>query len=80
MQSMTGHTKVPFLSPAEVVVSEKKRAKSSIPKIARKAGVGDSVILQYFKGKQGLLFSVPGEQMVECSTRSSSGSAASHSP
>jgi TetR/AcrR family fatty acid metabolism transcriptional regulator len=46
-------------------MSEKGLARSSISEIARKAGVADSVIYQYFKGKQDLLFSVPGARMKE---------------
>ncbi len=54
-----------ILSAAEEVMSEKGLARSSISEIASKAGVADSVIYQYFKGKQDLLFSVPGERMKE---------------
>ena len=58
-------TKWRILSAAEEVISEKGLARSSISEIARKAGVADSVIYQHFKGKQDLLFSVPGERMKE---------------
>ena len=46
-------TKWRILSAAEEVMSEKGLARSSISEIARKAGVADSVIYQYFKGKTG---------------------------
>jgi TetR/AcrR family fatty acid metabolism transcriptional regulator len=80
MQSVSGHTsdhahsegdsqaagtKWRILSAAEEVISEKGLARSSISEIARKAGVADSVIYQYFKGKQDLLFSVPADRMKE---------------
>ena len=56
-------TKWKILAAAEEVMSEKGYASSSISEIARKANVTDSVIYQYFKGKQDLLFSVPGEKL-----------------
>ena len=80
MQSVSGHTsdhphsqgdgqatrtKWRILSAAEEVMSAKGLARSSISEIARKAGVADSVIYQYFKGKQDLLFTVPAERMNE---------------
>lgn len=54
-----------ILSAAEEIMAEKGLAGSSISEIARKAGVTDSVIYQYFKGKQDLLFSIPAERMKE---------------
>lgn len=63
--SQTTGTKRRILSAAEEVMSKKGLARSSISEIARKAGVADSVIYQYFKGKQDLLFSVPAERMNE---------------
>ncbi|MGA2026694.1 MAG: TetR family transcriptional regulator [Syntrophobacteraceae bacterium] len=79
MQSVSGHmsddvepgqrngaasaTKWKILAAAEEVMSQKGFAGSSISEIARRAGVTDSVIYQYFKGKQDLLFSVPGEKL-----------------
>ncbi len=58
-------TRSRILCAAEEIMSEKGVTASSISEIARKAGVADSVIYQYFKGKQDLLFSVPGERMKE---------------
>lgn len=78
MQSVSGHisdveqngrnglasaTKWKILAAAEEVMSRKGFASSSISEIARKANVTDSVIYQHFKGKQDLLFSVPGEKL-----------------
>jgi TetR/AcrR family fatty acid metabolism transcriptional regulator len=56
-------TKWKILAAAEEIMSEKGFAASAISEIARKANVTDSVIYQYFKGKQDLLFSVPGEKL-----------------
>ncbi len=58
-------TKGRILSAAETLISERGLAGSSISEIARKAGVADSVIYQHFKGKQDLLFSIPGARMKE---------------
>jgi len=44
-------------------MSQKGFTYSSISEIARKAKVADSVIYLYFKSKQDLLFSVPGEKL-----------------
>ncbi|MCA1960708.1 MAG: TetR/AcrR family transcriptional regulator [Desulfomonile sp.] len=54
-----------ILSAAEEIMSEKGLAGFCISEIARKAGVTDSVIYQYYKGKQDLLFSIPAERMKE---------------
>jgi TetR/AcrR family transcriptional regulator, fatty acid metabolism regulator protein len=56
-------TRWKILAAAEEVMSQKGFANSCISEIARKASVTDSVIYQYFKGKQDLLFSVPGEKL-----------------
>lgn len=52
-----------ILASAEEIMSEKRLADTTISEIAARAGVADSVIYQYFKGKEDLLFSVPGERM-----------------
>lgn len=54
-----------ILQAAEQVFSEKGLQAASISEIARKAEVADSVIYQYFKNKEDLLFSVPGSRMPE---------------
>jgi len=54
-----------ILASAEEVFAAKGLLGSSIAEIARKAQVTDSVIYQYFKGKEDLLFSVPGATMPE---------------
>ena len=57
--------KVRILAAAEEIMSKKGLTESTISEIGRKAGVADSVIYQYFKGKEDLLFSIPGERMKE---------------
>ena len=52
-----------ILKAAEDIMSEKGSTDSSISEIARRAGVKDSVIYQYFKGKEDLLFSIACERM-----------------
>jgi TetR/AcrR family fatty acid metabolism transcriptional regulator len=57
--------KAEILAAAERVMSQKGLIDSTISEIAREAGVGDSLIYQYYKGKEDLLFSIPGERMKE---------------
>jgi len=54
-----------ILAAAEEIMSRKSLSEARISEIARKAGVADSVIYQYFEGKEDLLFSIPGERMKE---------------
>jgi len=54
-----------ILDAAEEIMSEKGLQSSSIAEIAEKAGVTDSLIYNYFKGKEDLLFSIPGRRMQE---------------
>jgi TetR/AcrR family fatty acid metabolism transcriptional regulator len=54
-----------ILAAAEEIMSKKGLAESTISEIAREARVVDSIIYQFFKGKEDLLFSVPGERMKE---------------
>ena len=54
-----------ILDAAEELMSEKGLQSSSITEIAKKAGVADSLIYNYFKGKEDLLFSIPGRRMKE---------------
>ncbi len=54
-----------ILAAAEEIMSRKSLSEARISEIARKAGVADSVIYQYFEGKEALLFSIPGERMKE---------------
>jgi TetR/AcrR family transcriptional regulator, fatty acid metabolism regulator protein len=46
-------------------MSQKGLVETSISEISKEAGVAESVIYQFFKGKEDLLFSVPGERMKE---------------
>lgn len=54
-----------LLDAAEEIMSEKGLKNSSIAEIAKRAGVADSLIYNYFKGKEDLLFSIPGRRMKE---------------
>jgi TetR/AcrR family fatty acid metabolism transcriptional regulator len=54
-----------ILDAAEDIISKKGLSESKISEIACKAGVTDSEIYQYYKGKEDLLFSIPGERMLE---------------
>ena len=57
-----------ILAAAEEIMSEKGLAEASVSEIAARAGVADSVIYQYFKGKQDLLFAIPAERMQDVLT------------
>ncbi len=54
-----------ILRAAEMIMSRKRLADTKISEIAQQAGVADSVIYQYFKGKEDLLFEVTHEHMKE---------------
>jgi len=54
-----------ILDAAEEIMSEKGPQNSSIAEIAKKAGIADSLIYNYFQGKEDLLFSIPGRRMEE---------------
>jgi TetR/AcrR family fatty acid metabolism transcriptional regulator len=54
-----------ILDAAEEIMSEKGLQSSSIAEIAKRAGVTDSLIYNYFSGKEDLLFSIPGRRMKE---------------
>jgi TetR/AcrR family fatty acid metabolism transcriptional regulator len=54
-----------ILDATEAIMSEKGLVNTSIAEIARKAGVTDSLIYTYFKGKEDLLFSIPARRMKE---------------
>jgi len=54
-----------ILDAAEQIMSEKGLQSASIAEIAQKAGVTDSIIYNYFDGKEDLLFSIPGRRMKE---------------
>ena len=54
--------KAKILNAAEDVFSKKGLAEATISEIASKAGIADSVIYQYFKGKEDLLFSIPSQK------------------
>lgn len=57
--------RIKILRAAEEIISQKGFPETTISEIARKAGIGDSVIYQFFKGKEDLLFSIPDDRMKE---------------
>jgi len=54
-----------ILRAAKAEFSEKGYLRSNIATIARKAQVPNSMLYQYFKGKEDILFSIPGDIMDE---------------
>ncbi len=54
-----------ILEAAESLVFEKGIADTTVSAVAQKAGVADSLVYQYFKNKEDLLFSVVIERIVE---------------
>ncbi|MBU4573901.1 MAG: TetR/AcrR family transcriptional regulator, partial [Proteobacteria bacterium] len=48
-----------ILAAAEEIVSQKGLNDATISDISKKAGVADSIIYQFFKGKEDLVFSIP---------------------
>lgn len=54
-----------ILQAAEEVFSEHGLGQATIAEIGKRAGVRDSFIYQFFKGKEDLLFSIPGERIKE---------------
>lgn len=59
----TDDRKEKILRSAESIMSRKRLADTKISEIAHQAGIADSVIYQYFKGKEDLLFAVTHERM-----------------
>ena len=51
-----------IIAAAETVVSEKGLSEATISEIALAAGLSDSIIYKYFKGKEDIVFSIPGER------------------
>ncbi|NMD05998.1 MAG: helix-turn-helix transcriptional regulator, partial [Deltaproteobacteria bacterium] len=49
-----------IIAAAETVVSEKGLSEATISEIALAAGLSDSIIYKYFKGKEDIVFSIPG--------------------
>ena len=57
--------KARILDTAEEIISTKGMAQVRMTEIAKQAGVAYSLIYQYFKGKEDLLFAIPGRRMKE---------------
>ena len=64
-RKLTDTKRQAILNAAEEVMSKKGLIGASIAEIARKAKIADSVIYHYFKGKEDLLFSIPGTRVTE---------------
>lgn len=60
-----GGTKKKIIEAAMEVFSEKVFSDATISEIAKKAGIGDATIYEYFKNKEDLLFNIPEENMSE---------------
>lgn len=58
-------TRARIISAAEELFAEKGVKETTIASIARRAGIVDSNVYQYFRGKQDLLFSVACERIAE---------------
>ena len=56
-------TKERILVSAEKLISQMGAAETTISKIAADAGIADSLVYQYFKGKDDLLFSIAHRKM-----------------
>lgn len=60
---MMNNTKMRILRAAEELLSRKGAAETTISEIAKKAKVVDSHAYQYFKGKNGIVFSIAEERL-----------------
>ncbi|MCK4792434.1 MAG: TetR/AcrR family transcriptional regulator [Desulfobacteraceae bacterium] len=60
-----GGTKKKIMEAAMEVFAEKVFSEATISEIAKKAGIGDATIYEYFKNKEDLLFNIPEEKMSE---------------
>lgn len=58
-------TKKRILASAELLITEKGYENTTIASIARTAGVADSLVYQYFKNKQDLLFSIAQQRFTD---------------
>ena len=63
------HNKQKILEAGEKIISEKGVSSATISDIARRADVANSLIYQYFKNKESLLFSIAGERNKEFLTQ-----------
>lgn len=61
----SGGTKQQILNAAEQLISQKGGHEWTISRIARAAGIAESVIYHHFKNKEDLLFSITGSHMTE---------------
>jgi TetR/AcrR family transcriptional regulator, fatty acid metabolism regulator protein len=65
LQNPGSEKKLKILAAAEEIISRKGFKETTISEIASQAGVNDSVIYRYFKGKDDLLFAIIEERLKE---------------
>jgi AcrR family transcriptional regulator len=65
LQNPGRNKKLRILTAAEEIISSKGFKEATISEIASLAGINDSVIYRYFKGKEDLLFSIIEERLKE---------------
>ncbi len=63
MMNKTDIKRTSILNSANKVFSEKGFFQTTISEIAKGAGIADSAVYRYFKGKEEILFAIPEEQM-----------------
>ncbi|MBI4767275.1 MAG: TetR/AcrR family transcriptional regulator [Deltaproteobacteria bacterium] len=65
LQNPGSDKKLRILAAAEEIISNKGFKEATISEIASQAGINDSIIYRYFKGKEDLLFSIIEERLQE---------------
>jgi len=65
LQNPGSDKKLRILTAAEEIISNKGFKEATISEIASQAGINDSIIYRYFKGKEDLLFSIIEERLKE---------------
>jgi TetR/AcrR family fatty acid metabolism transcriptional regulator len=65
LQNPGSDKKLRILAAAEEIISNKGFKETTISEIASQAGINDSIIYRYFKGKEDLLFSIIEERLQE---------------
>ncbi len=65
LQNSASDKKLRILAAAEEIISNKGFKEATISEIASQAGINDSIIYRYFKGKEDLLFSIIEERLKE---------------
>ena len=65
LQNPGSDKKLKILAAAEEIISNKGFKEATISEIASQAGINDSIIYRYFKGKEDVLFSIVEERLKE---------------